>query len=217
MWRFSITVSATLAAGCLAPTAARHGGTTIIVTTEGAPRADAKHGRPEVIAPLAARDLPAPHRHTTPEPAVRSPDDLRALVGRRDKRVSVTAVLAWAHALKLRVPDATSGGELVSLPTVAARTTIARPGDLLVFDHTEGELADLVAIAIARDDRGVTEFVYVAAGIVRRGFVDPKRPKMRRDADARVVNTFLRAGKRWPPKGTRYLAGELLAHVIPTH
>ncbi len=34
------------------------------------------------------------------------------------------------------------------------------------------------------------------------------------DDDGRVHNTYVRHGKDYPPKGTRYLAGELLAHVI---
>ena len=84
-----------------------------------------------------------------------------------------------------------------------------------MFDRAVGDgRADLVGVAIARDARGVVEFVWLGGGVVRRGFVDPARPRTRRDAARAVVNTFLRAGKRWPPKGTRYLAGELLAHVV---
>jgi len=52
--------------------------------------------------------------------------------------------------------------------------------------------------------------------VIRRGFMDRSRPAVRRDAHDRVVNTFLRHGKRWPAKGTHYLAGELIAHVIHT-
>ena len=73
---------------------------------------------------------------------------------------------------------------------------------------------DLVAVVIGRDARGVAEMLYVGGGVIRRGFVDPARPSMRRDAAARVVNTFMRHGTRWPPKGTHYLAGELVSHVI---
>jgi hypothetical protein len=160
--------------------------------------------------------LPAP-RHLAPDaplPPLRSPVDLRALVGRRIKRGAFAETLAWARSL----------GEQVDVPTGPALVTWAaksdhfasttEPGDLLIFDRTEGAPADLVAIAVARDPRGVTEFVYLAGGVVRRGFLDPVRPSLRRDSSGDVVNTFLRAGNRWPPSGTHYLAGELLAHVV---
>ena len=83
--------------------------------------------------------------------------------------------------------------------------------------HADVALNDLVAIVIGRDGRGVTEFMYSGGGVIRRGFLDPTRASLRRDVDGLVLNTFLRHGKRWPPKGTRYLAGELLSHVIHTH
>ena len=89
------------------------------------------------------------------------------------------------------------------------------PGDLLVFDEIESDRdADLIAVVVARDERGVTEYVYASGGVIRRGFVDPNRPALRRDHEGRTVNTFLRTGRRWPPKGTHYLAGELLSAVI---
>jgi hypothetical protein len=100
---------------------------------------------------------------------------------------------------------------------LAVPTDIAKPGDLLVFDYTVGEeMFDLVAIAIGRDARGVTEFMYAGNGVIRRGFLEPGRASSRRDLDGLVLNTFLRHGKRWPPKGTRYLSGELLSHIIHT-
>lgn len=170
----------------------------------------------------ARASLPAPHR-LAPDalvPAVRVPTDLRALVGRRDKRDPITAALAWSRELGVSA-SARTGEDLIAWATqrgfVAEPTEPAAPGDLLVFDHvsTDSE-ADLVAVVIARDPRGVTELLYLGGGVIRRGFVDPARPRMRRDADARVVNSFMRHGKRWPAKGQHYLAGELLAHVIHT-
>lgn len=93
--------------------------------------------------------------------------------------------------------------------------TPPEPGDLLVFDEIETAAdADLIAVAVARDERGVTEMIYASGGVIRRGFVDTNRPALRRDHEGRIVNTFMRSGRRWPPKGTHYLAGELLAHVI---
>ena len=160
--------------------------------------------------------LPAPQRLApgAPLPALRVPADLRTLVGRRIKRDAFAETLAWARELGSHI-DVPNGRGLV---TWAAATdhfaSETRPGDLLVFDRTEGAEADLVAIAVARDARGVTEFVYLAGGVVRRGFLDPVRRSLRRDSAGAVVNTFMRAGNRWPPSGTHYLAGELLAHVV---
>jgi hypothetical protein len=100
---------------------------------------------------------------------------------------------------------------------LAPPTEVAKPGDLLVFDRAVGDdNFDLVALAIARDARGVTEFIYAGGGVIRRGFFDPTRESSRRDVDGLILNTFLRHVRRLPPKGTRYLAGELLTHVVHT-
>ena len=172
--------------------------------------------------PAVRAVLPTPHRipADTPAPALHAPSELRALVGRRDKRAPIVAALAWVHELGAPIePMIDTGGDVLAWAEQAHRLALpadpAAPGDLLVFDHVDSEdEADLVAVVIARDARGVTEFLYLGGGVIRRGFVDPRRPAMRRDADALVVNTFLRNGKRWPPRGTHYLAGELLSHVV---
>lgn len=188
--------------------------------------------------------LPANHRFDDNEPhaTLHEPTDLRELVGRRDVRDSVTAALAWSAELGATIdldlarPDApakasyrvraaatiaaslTNTGKLVAWSTAHDRATDdAVPGSLLVFARTESDDSpDLVALAIARDDRGVTEFIFSAGGAIRRGFYDTRHADKRRDAAGRVLNTFLRTGNRWPPKGTHYLAGELLVHVIRT-
>jgi hypothetical protein len=164
--------------------------------------------------------LPAPHRIavTEPLPTTHLPADLRALVGRRDARDPVAATAALARDLGLAI-EATTGTELVAWAEHAGRlagpTQPAERGDLLVFDGAvSDDPADLVGIVIARDERNVTEFLYLGNGVIRRGFVDASRPNVKRDEAGAVVNTFLRTGRRWPPRGTRYLAGELLAHVI---
>jgi hypothetical protein len=164
--------------------------------------------------------LPAPHRLPAgaPRAELHHVLDLRGLVGRRESGDPLAVALGWAHELGEQVA-AGSGPALVewagSEGRLAAPTSAIEPGDLLVFDRTEGDRAgDLVALALARDPRGVIEFVYVAGGVIRRGFADPQRPSQRRDANGVVANTFMRAGKLWPPKGTHYLAGELLAHVV---
>jgi hypothetical protein len=189
--------------------------------------------------------LPSAHETAldAPHAALHGPSDLRALVGRRDQRDSVTTALGWESelgtsvSLDLAAPASAQSrrnrasvviaASLANTGTIvawaathdrlAAPTDATAAGDLLVFERTENDEApDLVGIAIARDARGVTEFVYSAGGAIRRGFVDPRRPAQHRDASGAVVNTFLRTGNRWPPKGTHYLAGELLIHVIRT-
>jgi len=178
------------------------------------------HERNELARPHQAAEEPA----TTLPPAspVATVADLRALVGRRDKRDPIEAVLAWARELGMRIETTgMTGSDLVgwaeSRGLLAAKTDAPEPGNLLVFDHATSDAeADLIAIVIERDARGVTEMIYLAGGVVRRGFVDASRPNLKRDGSSAVVNTFLRHGKRWPPAGTRYLAGELLAHVVRT-
>ena len=179
--------------------------------------------------------LPAPHRgldqagngggalSSIQVPVFREPSDLRQLVGHRDKRDPYAIALAMLAEVGIDIhPPDTAGERLVTWAEtahmLAPPTDAAKPGDLLVFDHAIGDDPfDLVAVAIARDARGVTEFLYAGGGIIRRGFLDPTRASSRRDVDGAVLNTFLRHGKKWPPKGTRYLAGELLSHVIHTH
>lgn len=165
--------------------------------------------------------LPSPHKPEAAPPArprPRTPIDLHDLVGRREPREPTVVALEWARELGLHA-DAVTPAELIAWAERTHRLhgagELPAPGDLLVFDRTRGaDAADLVAVVIARDARNVIEMVYVAGGVVRRGFVDASRPALRRDRDGAIVNTYLRHGKQSPPAGTHYLAGELLAHVV---
>jgi hypothetical protein len=162
--------------------------------------------------PVPHSVLPSPHAlaKTTPLPGVRELPDLRALVGRRDARDPIPTTLALLPMLGRHAPESLAAGDD---PTASA----PQPGDVLVFDHAVGDAeADLVAIVIARDPRGVLEMLYLGGGVYRRGFVTPDNPWTRRDKSGAVLNTYLRHGKRWPAKGSHYLAGELLARVIHT-
>ncbi len=173
--------------------------------------------------PEARTALPHPHVAPieTPLPVVREVTALRALVGRRDLRDPVTATLAWARSLGATAEGAT-GSELVAWAAAAGRlrepAALSEPGDLLVFDAVvSDEPADLLALVVGRDDRGVVELVYLGHGVIRRGYVDPTRPRLARDPDGRSVNTFMRHGRRWPARGSRYLAGELVSASIRVH
>ncbi len=187
----------------------------------------------EVIASAQASEehlvtLPAPHLMPAdaPRPAPRSPLELRVLVGYRDARGPVAATLSIARELRpldgsgITTLTAMSGAELVNWAADHDRLrtpdTLPMPGDLLVFDYTDGpDAADRIALVIAHDDaRDVTEYLFLGGGVWRRAFLSLSHPHQRRDASGAILNSFLRTGSRFPPKGTHYLAGELLSHVI---
>jgi len=172
--------------------------------------------------------LPEPHREPRPKPGeerigfdgLDDADDLRGLVGRRDGRGDVAFAVAAARVLRegaIAAPaDAAALVELARTRDALAPPSEVRaaPGDLLVFERAV-EGGPLVAVVLTRDDaRDVLEMLYLAGGVVRRGFVAPAQPRMRRDAEGRILNTFLRHNGDHPPEGTRFLAGELLAHVV---
>ena len=176
----------------------------------------------ELPAPIDPATLPAPHQE--PErlvPHVATPGDLRAMTGARTRHDPLAFAVLAASALTERPgPDGipTDGEYLLAWArehATAVPPADAAPGDLLVFDRAAGDApASLWAVVLARDDRGVVEMLYVADGVVRRGFVDPAQPRVGRGPDRAIHNTFLRHGRAWPPAGTRYLAGELLAHAF---
>ena len=180
-----------------------------------------------VVAPsggVIISRLPAPNRLPSDAPllAPHTPLELRALVGRRTKANAFDLAIGWADSLGATAPAVREGEPLLSWARETSRLRDldepAQPGDLLVFDQIESDAdADLIAVVVARDDRNVTEFIYASGGVIRRGFYDTNRPSLRRDHEGKVVNTFMRTGRRWPPKGTHYLSGELLSHVIHTH
>ncbi|MCA9678357.1 MAG: hypothetical protein KC464_25240, partial [Myxococcales bacterium] len=88
-------------------------------------------------------------------------------------------------------------------------------GDLLVFDRAQGgKPASLIAVVLGVDERGVIEMMYLAGGVIRRGFVSPAHPGRKRDDAGRILNTSMRHGNDQPPRGTHYLSGELLAGVV---
>jgi|GEM_PF-6599215 len=164
--------------------------------------------------------LPAPHRvSSAPLPAIATLAEARALVGRRDQRDPLTTALDLSAQLTHSAPlPARTPAELVAFAQQQSRwisIPAIRPGDLLVFDRAVSAApASLVAVALGRDARGVVEILYLGAGVVRRGFVDPSRPRTARDRERRVVNTYLRHNADRPPAGTRFLAGELFAGAI---
>jgi hypothetical protein len=205
----------------------------------GAIRIASAQAAAEVATGLDWMDLPAAQAVPVdaPHAPLHEPADLRALVGHRDSHDSVTAALAWSAelgapvALDLEAPAHASGraraAAVIAASLANTMTLLAwardhdrasdtiEPGSLLVFARTESDDSpDLVGIAVGRDARGVTEFIYCAGGAIRRGFFDRAHAAQRRDHGGGIENTYLRTGNRWPPKGTHYLAGELFVTAI---
>jgi hypothetical protein len=180
-------------------------------------------GAPELEQPsgIVISRLPAPHRVAAAEaPLPRTVADALARAGHRDSRESLAFALAVASALTARPAPALADGPAPvdwARSRAAFDSTLARlaPRDLVVFDRAAARApASLVGVALASDDRGVTSFIYLARGVVRIGHFDLMRPRVARDREGRTVNSYLRHTTDYPPAGTRYLAGELLAGSI---
>jgi hypothetical protein len=194
------------------------------------PAADHRRGTRH---PIGSR----PVRFTIPSGALRaagaSGEDLarvlRHMVGRRDEdsshlRFALAALGALGARLDPRVASAEDGPALRDL--AVQRGALAAPGegaarsrphlgDLLLFDRVAGDdPASLVAVVVSVDSRHVVEFVYLARGVVRRGYLSPAHPRDRRDGDGRALNTFLRHSDGELPRGAPALAGELHAGTI---
>src|SRR5215468_2216319 len=104
----------------------------------------------------------------------------------------------------LPAPDAQSWAQTV-LYRAHAHTSRALPaprkGDLVIFD--DGKTGVVI------DKKGeLVRFLYVKAGAVREGVLSTERPDRRRDAQGRLLNSYVRARRENDPPGTRYLAGE---------
>jgi hypothetical protein len=93
----------------------------------------------------------------------------------------------------------------------------ARPGDVIFFDvwgvAHEPSCADLAGVVEAVDRDGRIRFIEQRDGRVRHSFVSPARPIARRDADGRVLNSFLRPKLIGEPAGARHFAGEMVCAV----
>jgi hypothetical protein len=188
------------------------------------------------LAPRAADPSPPapPVRRSIPSEAIPGDGDqlagrLRDLVGRRDDtsshlQVALAALRELGVELDPPLANVDDGPALVALAESrgalrriepAAPGESYRLGDLLVFDRVVGsDPASLVAVVVSVDDRGAIEFVYLARGVIRRGYVTPAAPSLRRDEAGRILNTFVRHSDGNDPSGTRHLAGDLLVASI---
>jgi hypothetical protein len=177
---------------------------------------------PAAVARHLPPKPPAPRRGAPPDPprtlgAKADPGEPRSWVGVRDDSDPLSAVLALCARANPRCPQ--PGDELALLRQRDAWLPASTPfavGDLLRFDRVgldNGE--QIFALVTARQARGVFELAYLAAGVWRRGLIDPMRPRLHRDGSGAVVNTYLRHHRAKLPEGTRFLSGELLAGVLP--
>lgn len=154
---------------------------------------------------------------------------LRGLVGQRDDRsthlqLALAALGELGASLDPHLAAVEDGPALVALAEQRGALTRVlagsppprlRLGDLLVFDRVVGsDPASLIAVVVSVDERGVIELVYLARGVVRRGFACPAQPDLRRDPGGRILNTFVRHSDGADPRSTPQLAGQLLAAVV---
>jgi hypothetical protein len=149
---------------------------------------------------------------------------LRIQVGTRDKkRNHVQFVIGTLRALGLGVDPIAAmkdGPAFVDYASAHhAKTGEERPrlGDVVVFDDVvKRDDASLLGVVISTDNQGTTEFLYLARGVVRRGYVNPGHPARPRDDAGRALNTFIRHSDGKDPIGTRFLAGQLFSTFVAT-
>jgi hypothetical protein len=180
----------------------------------------------ELDATPSADPLAAQPAHSVDAPAAGGVVDiLRGMVGQRDKdRSHVQFALLAVEAIGVELgPDARgqqSGPELLAWAESkdALSKSSPLPGDLVVFDKVhDGEPASLVGVVVAvtpRDSDQTVEFVYLARGVVRRGYVSPNTPASKRDPTGSALNTFVRHLDSKTPKSAEFLAGELFRTYI---
>jgi hypothetical protein len=89
----------------------------------------------------------------------------------------------------------------------------ARPGDIVFFDMGEHGCGEHLGLVEAVEGEGRIVFRESRGGVVRRSFVHPGAPRVRRDSSGRVLNTFLRPRRMEDPPEARYFAGEMLCAV----
>jgi hypothetical protein len=95
----------------------------------------------------------------------------------------------------------------------------ALPGDVVFFrTRAPGSAAcddpDHAGLVAAVETDGRIDFVEARGGLIRRSYVDPQRPRDRRDESGRVLNSFLRPRKVGDPDDTPTFAGEMLCAVV---
>lgn len=100
--------------------------------------------------------------------------------------------------------------------------TLARPGDVLLFrvappaggaEADACEAPDGAGIVSAVDETGRIGFVEARDGRKVLSYVDPRHPRLRRDAGGQIRNSFLRTARPSDPLDAPLLAGQMLCAV----
>ena len=150
-------------------------------------------------------------------------DELRSLVGVRDGdstdlKFALDVLAHLGVSVDAELGEIERGAQLVALARARGAVDEAGPpllGDLVVFDAVRSdEPASLVGVVVSADRRGTVELIHLSRGIVRRSFVNPRRPETARDGEGRALNTFIRPGRPGDARDTRYLAGELFSAYL---
>lgn len=152
-------------------------------------------------------------------------DRLRALVGGRDTEQShvefaIAAVRVVGFDPDRALAETRDGPSLLALAHDRGafhRSGTPVLGDLVVFDRVIArEPASLVGVVISARPDGTVEFIYLQRGVIRRGWVNPRRPRDQRDRTGRILNTLIRGTDGRDPRGTEYLAGALFHGYLRT-
>lgn len=121
---------------------------------------------------------------------------------------TVTSLWEYLRASHRSISPAVSQtGDVLFFQTQVPRSPNWRPGDGC-------QEPDHVGIVSAVERDGRISFVEARDGTVRRSYADPRRSWLRRDADGRVVNTFLRTKHPTDPPGTPSFAGEMVCAAV---
>jgi hypothetical protein len=145
---------------------------------------------------------------------------LRGMVGQRDKdrshvQFALLALETIGVDLGADPRGHKTGAELLAWAESKDALSISSPlpGDLVMFDKVnDGQPASLVGVVvevIPHDREHTVEFVYLARGVVRRGYVSPQSPASKRNPSGRALNTFVRHLDGNTPRSAEFLAGEL--------
>jgi hypothetical protein len=149
-------------------------------------------------------------RASEPPPRQRQPDRGRAL--RRCRRLAGRTLGPTPARAEKRLLAACVGRSPADLRV--SRKRAPRPLDLVLFDQARPSPAQrtgrLIGVVVAlKGDR--VAFLYTRGRRARLGVLNAHAPDRRRSAGGTVENTFLRIIRRGDPRGTRYLAGQLLS------
>lgn len=149
---------------------------------------------------------------------------LRSRVGERDSQstnldFARTVLASLGVSLAEPVRAAATGPDLLAVAVERQALTSGAPlaGDLVVFDRFDGETeASLIGVVVGVAARAhlTVEFVFLARGVVRRGYVTPSQPERKRDEQGRALNTFVRALRGKARKSDPFLAGQLFRAFV---